>query len=153
MQIKRSWSRKLCPKDLERYCMDRIFHRSLTIPTICGIVLFSLLAFYMFWIKAALLGMLLMFVVVGMVERVLNTNYKFTENERGEVLLISNGRFSRTKELLLNEIVECRRVKVSFGLSQYLLLEYGMNKIVGVQPDNMEEFLKELKKRQERIGR
>lgn len=97
--------------------------------------------------------MLLIFVVVGMVERVLNTNYKFTENERGEVLLINNGRFSRTKELLLNEIIKCRRVKVSFGFSQYLLLEYGMNKIVGVQPDNMEEFLKELKKRQERIGR
>lgn len=97
--------------------------------------------------------MLLIFVVVGMVERVLNTSYKFTENERGEVLFINNGRFSRTKELLLNEIIECRRVKVSFGFSQYLLLEYGMNKIVGVQPDNMEEFLKELKKRQERIGR
>lgn len=131
--------------------MDRTFTRQITPPTLCGIILFAALAFFMLWAKAALIGMLFMLSVVLMIERVLNTQYKFTQNEQVPVLIIKNGRFARTQIIPLNEIIDYKRMKVSFGLSHYLLLEYGMNKVIGVQPSNVDDFIQELNKRQKGI--
>lgn len=131
--------------------MDRSFHRSLTIPTICGILLFALLALWMLWIKSALIGMLLMLTVVSMTERVMNTRYTFTEDKDGPLLVINNGRFAREKKIRINEIIDCRSMKVSFGLSSFLLIDYGMNQTIGIQPREADIFINELKKRQDNI--
>ena len=57
--------------------MDRTFHRRFTVGAKSGIALFSLLALYFFWTKTAVIGLLLLIVVVGMIERVIHTTYTF----------------------------------------------------------------------------
>ena len=42
-----------------------------------GIIVFALLAGYFFWVKMAIIGILLAIVIVGMIERILNTTYTF----------------------------------------------------------------------------
>ena len=69
--------------------------------------------------------------------------------ERREVLRIDRGRFSRPTVIAVNEIVRCTLMKTAFGLSHYLLIEYGERRMVSVTPDNSEAFIAELKKRQE----
>lgn len=56
---------------------QRTFHHRLTLGSLCGLVLFSLLVIYLFWIKQALLGLFVVIVIVGMIERILHTTYTF----------------------------------------------------------------------------
>lgn len=129
--------------------MERIFHQQFTMANKCGITLFSLLACYLFWHKAALPGMFVAVIVVLMIERMIHTTYTFTASDRGEVLRINRGRFSKPMTIAVDEIIRCTRMKTAFGLSHYLLIEYGARRIMSVTPDNSEAFIAELKKRQE----
>ena len=128
--------------------MERTFHQQFTMANKCGITVFSLLAFYLLWQKAALTGLFVAVIVVLMIERMIHTTYTFTVSERSEVLRIDRGRFSPTV-IAVNEIVRCTLMKTAFGLSHYLLIEYGGRRMVSVTPDNSEAFIAELKKRQE----
>lgn len=129
--------------------MERTFHQQFTMANKCGITVFSLLAFYLLWQKAALTGLFVAVIVVLMIERMIHTTYTFTVSERSEVLRIDHGRFSRPTVIAVNEIVRCTLMKTAFGLSHYLLIEYGGRRMVSVTPDNSEAFIAELKKRQE----
>lgn len=129
--------------------MERTFHQQFTMANKCGITVFSLLAFYLLWQKAALTGLFVAVIVVLMIERMIYTTYTFTVSERSEVLRIDRGRFSRPTVIAVNEIVRCTLMKTAFGLSHYLLIEYGERRMVSVTPDNSEAFIAELKKRQE----
>ena len=129
--------------------MERTFHQQFTMANKCGITVFSLLAFYLLWQKAALTGLFVAVIVVLMIERMIHTTYTFTVSERSEVLRIDRGRFSRPTVIAVNEIVRCTLMKTAFGLSHYLLIEYGERRMVRVTPDNSEAFIAELKKRQE----
>lgn len=133
--------------------MERTFHQQFTMANKCGITVFSLLAFYLLWQKAALTGLFVAVIVVlmieRMIERMIHTTYTFTVSERSEVLRIDRGRFSRPTVIAVNEIVRCTLMKTAFGLSHYLLIEYGERRMVSVTPDNSEAFIAELKKRQE----
>lgn len=129
--------------------MERTFHQQFTMANKCGITVFSLLAFYLLWQKAALTGLFVVVIVVLMIERMIHTTYTFTVSERSEVLRIDRGRFSRPTVIAVNEIVRCTLMKTAFGLSHYLLIEYGERRMVSVTPDNSEAFIAELKKRQE----
>ena len=88
-------------------------------------------------------------IVVLMIERMIHTTYTFTASDRGEVLRINRGRFSKPMTIAVDEIIRCTRMKTAFGLSYYLLIEYGARRIMSVTPDNSEAFIAELKKRQE----
>ena len=129
--------------------LERTFHQQFTMANKCGITVFSLLAFYLLWQKAALTGLFVAVIVVLMIERMIHTTYTFTVSERSEVLRIDRGRFSRPTVIAVNEIVRCTLMKTAFGLSHYLLIEYGERRMVSVTPDNSEAFIAELKKRQE----
>ena len=129
--------------------MERTFHQQFTMANKCGITVFSLLALYLLWQKAALTGLFVAVIVVLMIERMIHTTYTFTVSERSEVLRIDRGRFSRPTVIAVNEIVRCTLMKTAFGLSHYLLIEYGGRRMVSVTPDNSEAFIAELKKRQE----
>ena len=98
--------------------MDRTFHQRLSPASVCGILAFALLALYMFWTKSALAGCLLAAVVVLMIERVVHTTYVFRRNDDEEMLYIDNGRFSKTRQIRVNDIVSCRKMSTGFGLSQ-----------------------------------
>lgn len=134
--------------------MDRIFHRRFTVGAKSGIALFSLLALYFFWTKTAVIGLLLLIVVVGMIERVIHTTYTFRRvkpidrDEEHEFLVIDKGRLSTNVNIPVNEIVKVSTIRTVLGLGHYLLLEYGAGNMTGVEPENEEAFLNELKKRQ-----
>lgn len=128
--------------------MDRTFHQRLSPATACGILAFGLLALYLFWVKSALMGCILAAVVVLMIERVVHTNYVFRRDEDEEMLYIDNGRFSKTRRIRVNDIVQCRKMTTGFGLSQYVLLQCGHKRLVSVQPDSADAFIAEVRKRQ-----
>ena len=52
---------------------DRTFHKRFSVPAKCGVAVFALLTGYFFWVKVAIIGILLAIVIVGMIERILNT--------------------------------------------------------------------------------
>lgn len=129
--------------------MNHIFHQRFTLTSKCGISLFTMLAFYLLWNKMALLALLVVIVIVMMIERILHTTYTLMNDENGvEQLVIYHGRFSKSKSIRVGDIVKVTRIKAVFGLSCYLLVEYGACHLISLQPDNEELFMAELNKRQ-----
>ena len=133
--------------------MDRRFHQRFTVASKSGIALFVLLAFYFFWAKKAIVGLFLIIIVVGMIERVIHTSYIFRRvkpidrDEEHEFLIIDKGRFSFNKNIPVEEITKVTPMKSNFGLSHYLLLEYGAGNLTTVMPENEQAFIEELKRR------
>ena len=129
--------------------MNRIFHQRFTFTSKCAISLFTLLAFYFLWNKIAIPALLVVIVIVMMIERVLHTTYTFFLDENGvEQLMIYRGRFSKPKSIRVGDIVKVTRMKAVFGLSCYLLMQYGACHLISLQPDDEELFMAELNKRQ-----
>lgn len=134
---------------------QRTFHHRLTLGSLCGLVLFSLLVIYLFWIKLVVLGLLVVNVIFGMIERILHTTYTFIRtkpidrDEEMEFLLINRGRFSTKQQIALCDVVKCVPMRNNFGLSHYLLIKYGADRLIAVQPQQEQAFMEELMKRQQ----
>lgn len=132
---------------------DRTFHKRFTISAKVGIGVFTALAAYFFWTKTAIIGILLAIVVVGMIERILHTTYTFRRvkpidrDEEMEFIVVSEGRFSARRTVPLCDLVRTERIHTFFGLDRCLLIEYGAGHMVSLQPDNMEAFEQEIKRR------
>ena len=134
---------------------DRTFHKRFTISSKVGISVFTALAAYFFWTKTAIIGILLAIVIVGMIERILHTTYTFRRvkpidrDEEMDFLIVNEGRFSRNKTVPVCDIVRMEQVKTAMGMDHCVVIEYGIKRLICVQPDNEEAFIKEIKKRQE----
>lgn len=139
--------------------MNRTFHKRFTFPAKCGVGVFLLLAGYFFWMKIAILGILVAIIVVGMIERILNTTYTMKRvkpidrNEEMEFLIVNEGRFSHNTTIPICDIVSVERIKTAWGLDHCLVIEYGANHLASVQPDNEDAFVNEVYKRQEEGGK
>ena len=127
--------------------MDRTFHRHFSIATVCGIVVFSILAFFLFWSKAAIFGLLLTFVVVMMTERVLHTSYRFVRQGHEQLLIIDRGRLVKRQVIRLSEVIKVTPMRRMGGLSHFVMIVYGANRLLAVQPEEEKAFCKELMKR------
>ncbi|KGI60591.1 hypothetical protein HMPREF3034_02390 [Prevotella sp. DNF00663] len=127
--------------------MRRVFHQRLTPISVCSIIIFALLAFYFFWLKMPIPGFLTAIAIVLMTERLLHTVYIFDMQGVDDVLQINHGRFSKTITIRVSEVVRVTQMTSAFGLSHYLLLEYGNGHLTSLQPDNEETFRNELNKR------
>lgn len=131
--------------------MDRTFHQRFTLAAKSGITIFTLLAFWFFWQKQAAVGLLVMIIVVGMVERVLHTEYIFRKvkpvdrDEEHWFLIINRGRFARNINIPVEEIKSVKLMRTPLRMGHYLLITYGAGNVYGVQPADEEAFLKELK--------
>lgn len=123
--------------------MDRVFRHKISIPDVCGIVLFAVLVSYCFWNKMPLVGLAVAVVWILMIERVMHTTYTLA----GSRLIIDRGRFSPVRTLDVRTVVACRTMRNFFGLTRYLLLVYGAGRTVSVQPQNERDFINELHKR------
>ena len=130
--------------------MNRVFHQRFTLVAKCSIALFSLLAAYLFWNKIALPGTMVLIIVVGIIERTLHSSYTFTSTDQGEMLIIDRGRFSKKRIIRVSDIIKYTEMTTVLGLCSYLLLEYGAQHIISIQPENNDHFMEELKKRQEK---
>jgi len=132
---------------------DRTFHKRFTLPAKCGVAVFVLLAGYFFWVKAAIVGILLAIVIVGMIERILNTTYTLKRvkpidrDEEMDFIVIDEGRFSSKKTVPVCDIVRMECLKTCWGLDHALVIEYGAKHLISIQPDNEEGFRKEVDKR------
>lgn len=133
---------------------DRTFHKRFTLPAKSGVLIFILLAGYFFWVKTAIIGILLAIVVVGMIERILNTTYSFRRvkpidrDEEMDFIVIDEGRFSAKKTIPVCDIISVEALKTCWGLDHALVIEYGAKHLASLQPDNEESFIKEVQKRQ-----
>ena len=127
----------------------RVFHQRFTLTAKCGIALCVLLMIYFFWIKTAIISLLLLIVAVGMIERVLHTTYVIGQTDEGYFLLVDKGRFSFPTLLPVADIRRIVPINRLFGLSRYLLVEYGENRMLSVEPEDESEFIAEIKKRQQ----
>ena len=134
---------------------DRTFHKRITLPVRLGMGLFTALAVYFFWVKAAILGILVAIVIVGMIERILHTTYTIRRvkpidrDEEMDFLIIDEGRFSTNRNVPLCDVVRVESIRCFFGLDHCLLIEYGAGNMVTVQPDNEEGMKRAIA---ERIG-
>ena len=131
--------------------MDRLFHQRFTLASKCGITILTLLAGYLLWMRSAanaLLGFVVVIILVVIIERVIHTVYIFTSAGN---LVIDHGRFARKITIPVNEIIKSTVVNTPMGLSHYILLEYGAEHFVSVQPENYEAFIEELRRRQAKI--
>ncbi len=124
--------------------MKRTFQRNFTLQAKLGLIVFLVLAVYFFWQREVLLGGGMALIVVATMEHVLHSAYIFD----GDELIIYKGRFSRARRIRIDEITNCRRMRTTFGIVHYLLIEYGAGHVADVEPALEEEFIKELRKRQ-----
>ena len=123
---------------------DRTFHKRFTLTARIGVAVFAILALYFFWVKLAI-------IIVGMIERILNTTYTFKMvkpidlDEEMEYLIINEGRFSSNRNVPLCDVIDVHIAKTFFGLDHCVVIEFGHNNIVTVQPDNEEAFMERIK--------
>jgi membrane protein YdbS with pleckstrin-like domain len=131
--------------------MDRLFHQRFTLAAKCTITVLTLLAGYLLWVRSAanaLMGLVVVVVLVVIIERVIHTVYMFTSDGN---LIISHGRFAKKLTIPVNEIIKVTRMTTPMKFSHYILLEYGSEHFVSVQPENDDAFIAELEKRQKNI--
>ena len=136
----------------ENEIIIRTFHQRFSLTSKCGIIIFSLLSFYLFLMKQVLIGTFIILVVVAMIDHVVNTVYKLVLQNGNFLLIISHGHFYKDKHIPVNEIIKCSIVKTFLGISHYILVQYGLKGIILVQPQNDDVFLKEIKMIQEKNG-
>ncbi len=120
----------------------RTFHHRFTLGAKGGIITFVVLAFYFFWVKSFVLGLLLTVMAVLIMERVLHSEYVLADGK----LIIRRGRFAKSRAIALRGIKSCRPMTTTFGLVHYLLIEYGDNKLVVVEPEQEQAFVEQLRK-------
>ena len=132
---------------------DRTFHKRFTMPAKCGVLVTALLAGYFFWVKVAIIGILLAIVIVGMIERILNTTYAIRRvkpidrDEEMDFIIIDEGRFSRKRTIPVCDIIHIAPMKVCFGLEHVVVIEYGAHHLMSLQPDNESGFVEEVERR------
>ena len=130
---------------------DRTFHKRFTLTARIGVAVFAILALYFFWVKLAIIGIFVAIIIVGMIERILNTTYTFKMvkridlDEEMEYLIINEGRFSSNRNVPLCDVIDVHIAKTFFGLDHCVVIEYGHKNIVTVQPDNEEAFMERIK--------
>jgi len=113
------------------------------VGAVCGILLFLLLALYAFWIKNAVVGLIMAFLLIVLVERTLHSEYIISDGK----LIINNGKLARAKTINIQEIHDCKPMTSVFGLVRYLLLTYGASdRMISVQPQNEAAFITTLQK-------
>ena len=111
------------------------------------ITVITLLAVYLFWFKSIahiIVGVMVVLMLVSIIESVIHTTYKITSDDK---LIIERGRLFKKRILPIGDIVKISRRETKFKLSHYILIEYGADKCVSLQPENEDALIKEKKKR------
>ena len=133
--------------------MTRTFQHRVSWPAFLMIVMIAGFAVYFFWHRTpamALVAFLLVCLDVVMIERSVHTAYTLTDDAK---LVVDRGRFSKRMQIPLGEIHRMEVRKTAFGVTRYVLVEYGERRLVSLQPANPVEFVAEAKKRINKIGK
>ena len=111
------------------------------------ITVITLLAVYLFWFKSIahiIVGVMVVLMLVSIIESVIHTTYKITSDDK---LIIERGRLFKKRILPIGDIVKISRRETKFKLSHYILIEYGADKCVSLQPEDEDALMEEIKKR------
>ena len=133
--------------------MSRTFQHRVTPSALVSILLLAFLTLYFFWHRGGfhvIIALILLVTTTLVIERVIHTTYTMTDDG---FLEIYQGRFSDVRRVPLTDIISVEVKKPLLGISNYVLIMYGANHFVSVQPDNEEAFIHEIKKRQDEISR
>ena len=115
------------------------------------ITVVTLLAVYLFWFKSIahiIVGVMVVLMLVSIIESVIHTTYKITSDDK---LIIERGRLFKKRILPIGDIVKISRRETKFKLSHYILIEYGADKCVSLQPEDEDALMEEIKKRLNKI--
>lgn len=128
--------------------MDRTFHHRISIGELSGIILFAALALF-FLLKAravpAIIGASLMVLAVVQIERAIHTTYTLTADGW---LIVCRGRFSRIERIRISDIIKCTKIRLMGGLVRYIIVRYGSDHAVSLQPDNEDGMISAIRKYQ-----
>lgn len=128
--------------------MDRIFHARIAAGQYVFLFLAAGLATYGLWEKHILVAILFMLLLIVCIEKLIHTTYTITTDGK---LIIFFGRFIRSKEILLNDIISVERSSSmqigKFAVIRYVLIKYGGGKCMALLPVKEEEFVRLLKER------
>ena len=122
-------------------------------PELLMTVVVAGFALYFFWQRSsamALVAFLLVCLDVVMIERMVHSSYTLSDDG---VLEVNKGRFSKRLRIPLEEIIRVEVRKTPFGLTRYVLIEHGHHRLVSIQPERPEEFVWEVRKRLNMIGK
>ena len=111
------------------------------------LILIGILTVYMLWNRLPLPAALFMLWLVVVVEKLIHTTYTVTPDGR---LLLYFGRFSRSREILLKDVVSVERASSMqvgrFAVVRYVLVKYGAGKREALFPVKEEEFVRLVEK-------
>ncbi|MGI6232467.1 MAG: PH domain-containing protein [Prevotella sp.] len=124
--------------------MQRTFHHRFTLGAKCALLLCGAGAFYLFWMRAVLLGLVVCIIFIMIMERVLHSEYIIDNGS----LLIRRGRFAKDTLVALTDIQHCRLMRTNFGLSRFLVLETRQGRLLMVEPENEQAFIDYIRKQQ-----
>ena len=131
--------------------MNRIFHARIAMGQYLFLILIGILAVYMLWYKSPFLAAIFMLWLVVIIEKLIHTTYTVTPDGK---LVLSFGRFSRSKEILMKDITSVERASSMqvgrFAVMRYVLVKYGEGKCAVLLPVKEEEFIRLLEERRGR---
>ena len=131
--------------------MDKIYHQRFTLAAKSFITIITLFAVYLFWFKSVMhvtMGFVVVLVLVAVIESVIHTTYKITSDGN---LIIDHGRFSKKKTFPISDIVKMSRHETKLRLSHYILIEYGADNCVSLQPEDENALMDEINRRLNQI--
>ena len=128
--------------------MNRIFHARIAAGQYLFVALAGAIAVYGLWEKNILIAVLFMLLLVVSIEKLIHTTYTVTPDGK---LVLSFGRFSRSKEILMKDITSVERASSMqvgrFAVMRYVLVKYGEGKCAVLLPVKEEEFIRLLEER------
>ena len=129
--------------------MNRIFHARIAVGQYLFLVLATIIVIYAMWMQHAVMAILFMLLLIIVIERLIHTTYTLTTDGR---LLLFYGRFSRSEEILLKDIISVERassMKIGrFAVMRYVLVKYGTKgKCALLLPVKEDLFIKTLTNR------
>lgn len=100
--------------------MNRIFHARIAIGQYLFLVLTTIIVVYAMWMQHAVMAILFMLLLVIAIERLIHTTYTLTTDDK---LLLFYGRFSRSEEISLKDIISVERAS-SMKIGRFAVMRY-----------------------------
>ena len=124
--------------------MNKIFHARIAVAEYLFLALITISAVYQLWVKSAIWAVPLLVLIIILIERFIHTTYTITTDGK---LILYFGRFTRSKEILLKDIISIERattMKIGrFALMRYVVVKYGaQGKCAVLLPVKEDAFIK-----------
>ncbi|OKZ06581.1 PH domain-containing protein [Bacteroides stercorirosoris] len=129
--------------------MNRIFHARIAAGQYLFLLIATAATIHEMWMKHAVMAIIFMLLLIIAIERLIHTTYTLTADGR---LILYFGRFTRSKEVLLKDIISVERtssMKIGcFAVMRYVLVRYGTEgKCAVLLPVKEDMFIKMLRER------